>query len=117
MSTQQRKGDGAKALPMSVVALEDTRYRLAECIDADGTVWPWLLDTDPNRQNVAVPIPAHERLGSLPKDVLTALGRTCGARTRSGASCRQIVDQFGQRCIQHPDKPRGATSGTQEGLF
>lgn len=81
-------------------------YHLAWCVGIDGEAWPWLVrdrcdDTASHGdRNV---IPAHERIGRLPRSYREGLGlvHRCGAPTRRGSPCQQVVTEPGMHCGVH----------------
>lgn len=90
----------------------DNGYMAAWCIAPDGEPWPWLVaDLCPRCDTAAThgsrnDVPTHERTGRLPRTMREALGMVhhCGAPTRYGSPCRQVVREPGAQCGTHARK-------------
>ena len=94
------------SLPDEHVELPGIDLRLAWCVNADGSRWPWLVAPD-RSDDLGCHCAAHEELGPLPdavarrlQDVLARPPR-CGSTRRDGGRCRALVPAHGRRCRHH----------------
>lgn len=89
-------------LPAYVAPLADG-WEISECVDADGTMTFWILSPEDSHDhgNASKMSAPHEQVGALPREWKRRLGLTCGAKTRSGASCKTVVRTYGLHCSQH----------------
>lgn len=100
--------DDRNALAADGTAL-DNGYRVAWCVAADGTAWPWLLaplcaeHREQARHGCTCPACApHEQPGPLPTAVRVRVEQSrCGAPRADGHPCRTPVARPGGRCAWH----------------
>ena len=84
---------------VSMIVRLDGDTLLAECVQADGTSWPWLIRADGQQPGCCCAVCApHEQLGApwpSPR---------CGGTCKDGQPCKTQVARAGLRCHHHRER-------------